>query len=61
MLLQNSQPIQNPSHQEQLIARPTVWLAGGLLHRLVQREGGKRLSAGDFLAGFPLQVGQEFD
>ena len=27
----------------------------------LQREGGRRMAAGDFLAGFPIQVGQRFN
>ena len=33
---------------------------GSLLIREMQREGGKRLKAGDFLRGFPLTAGQKF-
>ena len=33
---------------------------GSLRIREMQREGGKRLKAGDFLRGFPLKAGQKF-
>ena len=34
---------------------------GRLVIRELQRAGGKRLAAADFLRGFPLAVGQRFE